>query len=672
MTELNAWSFIQSTKATRLASLKSIQKFILSLNKTELTHLITFYLQSKLSKHNRTLKQTEDELLSSDSCDALKTIDKQIISKLNDKYGSKYHKKVISATIQKPNNNKSNPKHLLLIPPQVLAYSFQFLSFRELCKAQTVCVHFMYLNRQYPALTHYYLKMDTKFFSRAMRHRMCLSDLSCFKHICITAAYWSMGRFTTADNRRRSKLFQIILRTLIQQSKSSLDVLSIDVRAWSAHVRNISFDHPPFSVLLFIMNEFDQLLISKLFWNRDSIKPSKDCTISDLLPEIQSKFVHFFPTLASVSVGHITVFAPGGGIHAWRGNSATTDELQFASLKQYILAPTIIDFSDKLESLEIKVNGFWDLLRSDGNVIQLIAKHMTNLKQLAISTTVTSDENNGDIINMNDLNNISQHTQIKILKLTIKWSDYVNRMENLAKYINAGLLQFLFSTFIGITEFEYHFDWPWSRTSSHRIDWEDILSKLIQSKRMYSMNKEHDVLPPLESLQLKPSDYEEGIRIMKSILHLQYCDLKHIGMEFASRSSSENIGVFSKYFVSFLRLYRSKNANLSSVHLNLGPWWSVRTLPILDMLRNIPPSITSLYLELPIFTPASKQLTQEKTKIVKQLCEMSLKRREGSKLETIAFDNLRLSPSDKKYLLFWFGFNNMISIIEKKYHLRFI
>eukprot|EP01083_Nonionella_stella_P073148 197550_1 len=176
------------------------------------------------------------------------------------------------------------------------------------------------------------------------------------------------------------------------------------------------------------------------------------------------------------------------------------------------------------------------------------------------------------------------------------------------------------------------------------------------------MNKEHDALPPLESLQFKCAHYEEGIRIMKSILHLQYCDLKHIGMAFRSGITPGNIGVFSKYFVSFLRLYRSKNANLSSVHLNLDRWYDIQTLPILDMLRNIPPSMTSLYLELPTLTPASKQLTQEKTKIVKQLCEMSLKRSEGSKLETITFRNLRLSPSDKKYLLFWFGFNNMISI----------
>eukprot|EP01083_Nonionella_stella_P004011 11541_1 len=153
---LNLWSFIKSTQATRLASLKSIQKFILSLNKTELTHLITFYLQSKLSKRNLTLKQTEHELLNNEPNGVLQTIDKQIISKLNAKYGTKYHKKVISNTTQRPKNDECNAKHLLLIPQQVLAYSFQFLSFQELCQAQTVCVP-------------YYLRMNNIFCSVVFR-----------------------------------------------------------------------------------------------------------------------------------------------------------------------------------------------------------------------------------------------------------------------------------------------------------------------------------------------------------------------------------------------------------------------------------------------------------------------------------------------------------------------
>eukprot|EP01083_Nonionella_stella_P234946 826652_1 len=281
-------------------------------------------------------------------------------------------------------------------------------------------------------------------------------------------------------------------------------------------------------------------------------------------------------------------------------------------------------------------------MRRNGNVIQLIAKHMTNLKRLAISTSINSDDGNGDIINITDRNNISQHTQLKTLKLSVM-CEWTHRIENTTKYVNAGFLQFLFSTFIGVTRFEYDF-----HDMSLGIDWDHVLATVIERKRMYSMNKEHDALPPLESLQFKQLHYKEGARIMKSILHLQYCDLKHIGMEFESGVSTENINRFSKqYFVPFLRLYQSKNANLSSVHLNLGYWYSstvmVRELPLFDILSNIPPSVTTMHLELP-------EIMQEnlKKKLVKKLCEMSLETNEGSKLETISFDHLKLSSSQKK------------------------
>eukprot|EP01083_Nonionella_stella_P024852 68469_1 len=278
-----------------------------------------------------------------------------------------------------------------------------------------------------------------------------------------------MGKYSAADNRRRSKLFQFILRTLIQQSKSSLDVLTINVLSntmWD--LRNAAFDCPPFNVLLFIMNEFDQLQISKLFWNKDAIKPSKDCTVFDVLLAIQSKCIHVFPKLISISMGTITVFAQKNyGAYTRSHNRVTTEKLQFASFKQYVLAPTIIDFGGKLESLEINVKSFWNLLQRNGNVIQLIAKHMTNLKRLAISISIMSDDDNGDLINMNE---ISQHTQLKTLNLTvIRQRRFRMDNSNLTKYVNAGLLQFLFSTFIGITEFQYDFDNRWI---SPGIDWE--------------------------------------------------------------------------------------------------------------------------------------------------------------------------------------------------------
>eukprot|EP01084_Bolivina_argentea_P053662 98497_1 len=101
----DVWSFIKCTKATQSASLKSLQKFILSLNKNELIHLIESYLKSKLSKNNTfscdslTLKQTHSNLLESKSpennTEIVTDIDNVILHKLNNKYGNKYNKKIM-------------------------------------------------------------------------------------------------------------------------------------------------------------------------------------------------------------------------------------------------------------------------------------------------------------------------------------------------------------------------------------------------------------------------------------------------------------------------------------------------------------------------------------------------------------------------------------------------
>eukprot|EP01083_Nonionella_stella_P278526 947179_1 len=153
------WTFIGSAQATELVSLRLLQKFVLSLNKAELAHLVQTYLQSKLSECNTfnanglTVTQTMQNIFHDRTENITsQSIDKQIISKLNQNYGTKYKKKVICKIQQtNPKSRKQSKPHLLSIHPQVLAYSFQFLSFKELCRTQSVCVYFLYLNKQYPA-----------------------------------------------------------------------------------------------------------------------------------------------------------------------------------------------------------------------------------------------------------------------------------------------------------------------------------------------------------------------------------------------------------------------------------------------------------------------------------------------------------------------------------------
>eukprot|EP01083_Nonionella_stella_P179661 638474_1 len=113
MSQHPLWTFIKSSQATKLVSLRLLQQFILSLTKTELIHLIQHYLQSKLSEctactaDGLTLTQTLH--LYRNEGYALPSLDQQIMSKLNNNYGKKYSKKVISKPT--PHPKKTNHAH---------------------------------------------------------------------------------------------------------------------------------------------------------------------------------------------------------------------------------------------------------------------------------------------------------------------------------------------------------------------------------------------------------------------------------------------------------------------------------------------------------------------------------------------------------------------------------
>eukprot|EP01083_Nonionella_stella_P019619 54486_1 len=670
--DLNLWSFIKSTQATQIAPLKSMQKFILSLNKAELTHLIISYLQSKLSQRNSlnnfnpdglSLRQSADKILSNQSTNrTLHTIDQHIIFKLNAKYGIKYQKKAISKTASRSKKKRRrSPNHLLLIPPQVLAYSFQFLSFRELCKTQCVCTHFMCLNKQYPALVHYYFKMDLKFCQKAMRFKVPLSNLSFFKRIDVNAAYCNT---VDKDQKRRTRLFKHILKTIIKQSRSNLDILSINVPYFTVHSSCInSAFSPPFCTLLFIMNTFTQLPITTLFWHKDFLKPSLSCKTSNMLQRIQSQFPNTFPNMSSFSMGTKIEFAE----HYYGRNRdlAKPKIIPVDTLKQYILAPVITHFASKLHTLKIDLN--YHLLSS---VIQLIAKKMVNLKRLTIFAIIQLNEsaetgNDYDIVN--DMNNLHQNVGLQALSLQLRRYTVANESPIYTHATN--IMIFLFSSFIGITEFEFDFCYHCAC-----IHWKAVFSRLIHNKRMYSLNNiEHNALLPLESLHFRNTDNIQGSLLMSDLCKMKYRELKHIGLEFMYVSSQKHREFIYNRFIPFLRLYddNNRNAMLKSIKLRIWIYNDCQCLePVVDLLCKIPSSVASIRFELPSYGRHAAIPQHESTPCIKKLCEMALQTNQESKLETISFDGLRILPSVRNHLLFWYGFHNKISILQDKYYLQ--
>ena len=132
------FSFIKHSKATQSASLKVLQKFILSLNKMELQHLITLYLKSVVKEfiihkaNGLTLKQSVQRLLNNhkdndgNSNSKTNSIDNQILNKMQENYSNKHNKKLMKQLQQNHDENK----HLLSITPHTLASTLYIYVFR--------------------------------------------------------------------------------------------------------------------------------------------------------------------------------------------------------------------------------------------------------------------------------------------------------------------------------------------------------------------------------------------------------------------------------------------------------------------------------------------------------------------------------------------------------------
>eukprot|EP01083_Nonionella_stella_P051903 137844_1 len=664
------WTFVGSAQATELASLRLLQRFVLSLNKEELTHLIQTYLQSKLSEYDTfnanglTLTQTLQNLSHDDTENTTsQSLDRQIILKLNRKYGTKYKKKVIRK-IQQINSkshkqSKQSKHHLLSIHPQVLAYSFQFLSFKELCKIQHVCVHFMYLNKRYPALTHHYFALGTKFCQKAMRFKVRLSNLCFFKHIHINSLYCDVdSSFVYSRNtERRHKLFKYLLKTIIMQSKSHLDTLAINA-PHTPIIRNEALDRPPFGILLYIMNECAPLAITKLFWTQDYFKPSTECQIADMLQHTRSQFVNSFPKLTILSLGRHKYFTRSNQHHI-SSSWATAHFITSPMWKENIFSPIIHGYGSVLQSLDIT-----SFACHDFHVIQLVAKHMINLKTLAISFILKPDLPEHTInIDMNAVTN-----NLSLNQLKIRWTLGRGTEPN----VNCGtnVLMYLFDTFSGITEFQHD-----GAPRNELFDWYAVLNRLIETKRMYSMKNEHELLP-LESLKFNKIPYADGQSIMKALLDLEYCGLKHFAICFDRHWRQPQVADSSKivpndYFAPFLQLYQP--AKLKTVNFHLAGVYDYTTMTRrvclqnqLNILSNIPASVTSMCLNL---SPYSEMNEVESIQLVKKLCDILLEtqRNQELKLENITLKQLRIAAPAKKYLLFWFGFNNKISIVKDRF-----
>ena len=162
-TTFDVWSFIRNARATQSASFSTLQKFVLSLEAQELRHIIEVYLKSKLGDHDSnglTFKGSVDKLINKQTNGMREAVDASIMNNMQKKYGKKYNKKIIQIIQQ---NNTENKEHILSMNSQVFAYSFQYLSFKELCRILPTCSYFVYLDASYQGLSHCYIDLNQQY-----------------------------------------------------------------------------------------------------------------------------------------------------------------------------------------------------------------------------------------------------------------------------------------------------------------------------------------------------------------------------------------------------------------------------------------------------------------------------------------------------------------------------
>ena len=253
----HVWNVISNLKATQSAPLDVLQQFVLSLEHRQLTQIIAAYLQSVIRTNQNafgsTLKQSAAELLQRHDrdIDGLSVVDSTILRKMQDHYGNQHKRQRLLQIQQRHDANT----HLLTISPQVLACSFQYLPFQDLCSVLPTCSYFVHLHKKYTSLCHHRLHLSHQLLSKAMRNRINLRCLRSFKHIKISYGYF--------DGHLKEDLFNFVLKTAMAQSTDTMQTLEVSVSTAAGRCE--------WGVMSRVMDALDVFPVTCLIWNDDEI-----------------------------------------------------------------------------------------------------------------------------------------------------------------------------------------------------------------------------------------------------------------------------------------------------------------------------------------------------------------------------------------------------------------
>ena len=664
--KLDIWSFIKNSKATSFASLKRLQSFVLSLDQKQLKHMIQLYLQTTLQRQqidDLTLEASVNKLKhcinDSSRSNVIHPLDQQILIKLHKSIGKKYDKKISTKLQQKHHDNNNN---LLSINPQILASSFQYLSFKELSKILPTCAYFVYIHTSNMAISHYFIELNLTFWRKIFKTRINPEVLRHFKHIRITHGYGDGFKGQHCENT--GYLFKNIFKMMIRNSRK-LNTLEIDIKRKFNYWLNG-----------FVLRQIMQLIeyplnVSNLLWIKDEARDVKN-SMNSVKNEILVKFPNLTQFVHGLQDGDIQDHVYG---------------LQCAR-------HVILNLNHKLSSINLYCPNI-NLYNKDYQIIENLTNVKT-LQQLNICSLIDGD--------VTFIETISKNTCLEDLSVEFVIND--NETGDPGTSIQR-IMDKLFSSFLNISSFNFQHSLKYTTDADTNkelnIDWTTIFDKLFQQKVLYGIN--NDNVNALSSLEFSLMRLG-AMDIVKALRHCydeRYCQIEKIGVKVlypqTVRITQSAFDDFTNnYLLSFMKL-KKNTLNLKSIAIEFGNGfkehyhrWSeyrvgirpVKSIaieplymsPIMNILSNLPKSLTECKISIPKYfgnysNVNSKIKGIETMKIVQKLCEISCTKNVESKnkLKKIILDGIEFSKKAKEFLTFYYGYNNMIDIQNKTYHL---
>ena len=655
----NLWSFIQNSKATEYASLKRLQSFVLSLSKSELKHMIELYLRSAMIGHRDrnglTLGESHKKIKNNhnNNNNLIKnSLDTTILNKMQTHIGTKYGKKILVKLKQ----NQIDNQHLLSINPQVLSTSFQYLSYKELCRIQPTCTYFIYLHKSHIRISHHYINLNRTFWKNIFKSKINLNSLQHFKHIQISNAYkgWYGDKYR---DLKRQKLFESVLKIIIKQSITSVQTLEICINNWS----NNSLDRGDV-YLSQILKSFDNLpkplQLTNLKWSRDV-----GYGVQNTMKQIQNEIVNKFPKLTKFSYGFEKLRSfIGDDVHGLFCARVITEK-----------------FRNKLVEINLRCKKI-NLYQTEYKMIKYLSK-CKKLKKLTIFSLIDDDEDSEDVAigNIDKLNNKS----LEELHLDFMFKD--NKTDQVMCV--QQILSNLFTVFVNIKSFNFRHTATWSKPFNKiGVDWKLIFKTLFQQKISFSMKNDENV-NVLSELKFNGL-HLDAISLIDGLMDCY--DEKHCGLQRIEIQSdyqwkrpydltqSKINKLINNHLIPFLKLNKNQT-NLK--YLKIGCSEALLGMEalymswIMNLLKNIPKSLLEIRISTPYFSKAYGGNLETKhgetMELVKLLCEIKAKQDENCILESVILNGMTFHRKAIDYLRFIFGFNKQIYIDDSTYHLYF-